>query len=95
METEVFPVATWLVEEKGADVTVLDGEEATASQLAFTTGKMRLHDYLIEQERRQAARKAEKEKRQAAWKAKEKKNQDKEKAALFKAIAAKAAREKK
>jgi len=94
-EAETLPIVIWLVEEKGADATVLDEAGLPAAQVAYDTGKMRMCAYLKEQEKRQAARKAEEDERQAAREVEEKKKQDEEKAALFKVIAAKAAREKK
>ncbi len=53
VETKLLPVVTWLVEEKGADVTCLSVEGYTAARMAFGTGKDRMHAYLKAQQARQ------------------------------------------
>jgi len=58
-ETKLLPVVTWLVEEKGADVTCLSVEGYTAARMAFGTGKDRMHDYLKTQEVQQAVPRAQ------------------------------------
>ena len=57
-EMDLLPIVTWLVEEKGADVTCVNKQGYMAAQMARDTGNMRLHQYLKEQEKRQAARTA-------------------------------------
>jgi hypothetical protein len=48
-ETKQLSMVTWLVEEKGADVTCLDSDGYTAARYAFTEGKSRIHEYLQKQ----------------------------------------------
>ena len=61
-EKELLPIVTWLVEEKGADVTVLNGAGYPAAQVAYDTGKMRMYKYLKRQMKLQIARKAKENK---------------------------------
>ena len=63
-ETEVFPIVTWLVEEKGADVTCVNKRGYMPAQMARVTGKLRLHNYLQAREKTQAARKAKENKKE-------------------------------
>lgn len=57
-ESRALPIATWLVEEKGADATIRSTLGSTAAETAVTLDKARLHRYLKAQERRQATVKA-------------------------------------
>jgi len=65
-ETELLPIVEWLVEEKGADVTLQskEGKESTPADLAFYAGRARLRHYLQGQETQQAARKEQARKKQ-------------------------------
>lgn len=71
-EAEVLSIATWMVEEKGADVLCLNREGNTAAEIAYLSSKPRMYSYLRRQEKQQAARtakekkKEEEEKRKAA-----------------------------
>ena len=63
-EAKLLRIVTWLVEEKGADVTCLNAEGHTAAQIALGRGKSRMYEYLQKQEKWQAVRKAKEKKKQ-------------------------------
>lgn len=69
-ETEDLSFVTWLVEDKGADVTCVDAKGHTAAQLARRCGKMRMYEYLQKQEKRQTALKAKEKKQEEEGKKK-------------------------
>lgn len=54
------------MKEKGADATCVNVEGYTAAQMAFATGKTRVHRYLKAQETQQAKQKEEQKKAAAA-----------------------------
>lgn len=70
VETEMEDIhfITWLVEEKGADLTCKSASGYMASQMARDRGKVRMSNYLEAQEKRQVARKAQEKKEQEAEK---------------------------
>jgi hypothetical protein len=62
-ETDLLPIVTWLVEEKGADVMCRDKKGYTAARLAAIRKKTSVHRYLQAQE---AEKKEQEERREKA-----------------------------